>query len=86
MPHGHHIREDKDEHEHAEHLDHCWDYLRQALMCIADPAIEPARVDENGQRHDTEGWGAEHQCRDWEQLKTYVTENRAYDDDNLLGD
>lgn len=54
-------------------------------MCFADPALEPARIDEKGIRRDTDGWGAEHQCRDWEQLSAFVTENRAYDDEGILG-
>ena len=74
----HHIHQDLD------HLDHCFDYLRQAIMCAADPAVEPARVEKDGSRRTVDGWGAQHQCRSWDKLFDFALENRAYDQEGIL--
>ena len=59
-----------------DHLDHCFDYIRQAIMCAADPAVEPARVDEHGVRRDVDGWGGQHQCRSWSDLVEFAQDNK----------
>jgi len=44
------------------HVAHCFDYLRQAILCAADPALEAPAV---MQGHlGVDGWGDMHQCRD----------------------
>lgn len=50
------------------HADHCFDYLRQAIMCKADMTLEKARVDEDGHRRATDGWGTAHHCANWEEV------------------
>ncbi|KAI8179865.1 hypothetical protein K4K51_003168 [Colletotrichum sp. SAR 10_75] len=40
-----------------EHLNHCWDYLRQNIMCAADVTLEWHRWNEKVET----GWGYEHQ-------------------------
>ena len=63
-------------HDHSSpHIDHCFDYIRQAIICAADPAIEPARIGKDGLRSQVDGWGAEHQCRSWEDLIDFANEN-----------
>jgi len=47
------------------HITHCIDTLRQAVQCLADPTLG--------------GVGANHQCRDFDALKAWTTEN-AYTD------
>ncbi|PKK42869.1 hypothetical protein CI102_11916, partial [Trichoderma harzianum] len=47
------------------HVEHCFDYLRQSIMCAADMTIEKARVDPDGHRRAVDGWETTHQCRDW---------------------
>ncbi|RAL62701.1 hypothetical protein DID88_004544 [Monilinia fructigena] len=56
---------------HAEHGDplhwlHCFDYLRQTILCNADGTLEPPRVDSRG-KENVDGMG-ERQCRDPEEL------------------
>lgn len=59
------------------HLSHCWDYLRQAIMCHADTTLEwlGAPPDDIG----STGWGYEHQCRDYTAVFAYATAHRLTD-------
>ncbi|EAA30505.2 hypothetical protein GE21DRAFT_10632 [Neurospora crassa] len=44
------------------HLTHCWDYLRQGIMCNADTTLEWITYpDESG----STGWGYQHTCKDF---------------------
>ncbi|KAL7915467.1 hypothetical protein GGI35DRAFT_489104 [Trichoderma velutinum] len=45
------------------HWLHCFDYLRQTILCEADSTIEPPMLNEKGQER-VNGMG-ERQCRDW---------------------
>ncbi|KAI0517267.1 hypothetical protein F5B22DRAFT_603899 [Xylaria bambusicola] len=72
---GHEIPDD-----HHWHMIHCFDYLRQAIMCSADMALEGLETtfpDHNG---GSDGWDSKHVCRDWDQVKSYLESVRAYDD------
>ena len=73
----HHDNSRKSGHHHdASHMQHCFDYIRQALICAADPTLE--------KRNDTisgvKGWGTTHQCRDFEALKKLTEEHRYSDE------
>ncbi|KAK2056990.1 hypothetical protein LY76DRAFT_575289 [Colletotrichum caudatum] len=63
-----------------EHLNHCWDYLRQNIMCAADVTLEWHRWNEKVET----GWGYEHQCKDWDALTQWVLERRTSDNWGLL--
>jgi hypothetical protein len=52
------------------HLRHCFDYLRQSLMCGADTNLEPVKEDLGG----VTGWGNPRVCRDHEQLVRWAEE------------
>ncbi|ATY60385.1 hypothetical protein A9K55_006840 [Cordyceps militaris] len=56
------------------HLMHCFDYLRQTIMCFGDTTLEwlPAPPRDNG----STGWGFEHKCRSFEAISHWVEENR----------
>ncbi|EED16369.1 conserved hypothetical protein [Talaromyces stipitatus ATCC 10500] len=43
------------------HMRHCFDYLRQALMCAADTNLEKV----SPETHITTGWGSDKVCRDY---------------------
>jgi hypothetical protein len=47
------------------HVYHCFDYIRQALMCAGDLTLEWPRTEKNGQRFAVDGWGVSHQCKSW---------------------
>ena len=55
------------------HVAHCFEYLRQALMCCADPSLEPFEPPEGG----FPGMGFERQCRDYDGLKAWAEEWRT---------
>ncbi|KAG6039635.1 hypothetical protein E4U41_002384 [Claviceps citrina] len=59
------------------HLGHCWDYLRQSIMCSADTTLEWLPPDEDG----TTGWGYQHKCRDWSAVFDWTEQHRRADDD-----
>ena len=51
---------------------HCIDLLRQALMCHGDTTLEVVDEAING----VHGFRVEHQCKDWEQLKQWTSEQQ----------
>jgi hypothetical protein len=53
-----------------DHVYHCFDYIRQALMCNADLTVEWPRTEESGERVAVDGWGVTHQCKDWVSLNS----------------
>ncbi|KEQ74139.1 hypothetical protein M436DRAFT_18667, partial [Aureobasidium namibiae CBS 147.97] len=57
------------------HLDHCFDYLRQLLMCDLEITYEGARVDPDGMSRAVDGWGTLHQCKDWSAINSWMLEN-----------
>lgn len=48
-----------------DHMAHCFDYLRQSLMCHGDMTLEWPRTEPDGSRVAVDGWGVEHQCKSW---------------------
>jgi len=72
----------KSSHQHPnvrpEHVAHCFDYLRQALMCAGDMTIEHAMESPLGQkRTTTDGWGVKHQCSDWDEMAAWTLSHKA---------
>lgn len=60
----------------GKHLNHCFDYLRQAVMCSADMSLEKARIDEQGKIElAVDGWGVEHKCRSWDAVETFASKH-----------
>lgn len=68
---------------HLYHLDHCFEYLRQALMCAADSNLEDLVVDETG-RAEAPGWGTERVCRNFGRLGRWSERWRASEDETIL--
>ncbi|KAF1922665.1 uncharacterized protein M421DRAFT_426681 [Didymella exigua CBS 183.55] len=56
----------------SEHLNHCWDYLRQTIMCNADVTLEWRRYNEQVGT----GWGYQHQCKDWDAIIAWAEQYR----------
>jgi hypothetical protein len=72
------LSEEEQKHHSSEHVGHCFDYLRQAIMCAGDLTVEWAREEEVGiERFTVDGWGVEHVCQDWSQAFDWVRANRA---------
>lgn len=60
------------------HLAHCFDYLRQAILCAGDTTIEWAREAEEGDKtSQVDGWEIEHQCRSSNAIYDFTKRHRA---------
>ena len=65
-------------HRDAQHMEHCFDYLRQAILCAGDTTIEWARKSsDGGTDKQVDGWGVEHQCRSSKTIFDFTAKNRA---------
>ncbi len=67
------------DHGEHEHLGHCFDYLRQSIMCAGDTALEKAIVFEGVRKPGVDGWGVTHQCRHWDLIRDFAFRNRVND-------
>jgi hypothetical protein len=62
----------------AQHLDHCFDYLRQSIVCSADLTVEWARVEDDRTRQRIDGWNIPHRhCKDPDAIEAFVAEHRT---------
>ena len=83
MSEDHHELEDFDFGiDRAPHASHCFEYLRQALMCSADSSIEPAGKRIEGFL----GWGFQRQCRDYGGLMDWAEKWRAFDGHGFIAE
>ena len=57
----------------SHHLRHCFDYLRQSLMCTADTNLEPVDFELGG----VTGWNFERTCRNFDAVKSWAEEHRG---------
>jgi CTP-dependent riboflavin kinase len=56
--------------EVAHHTSHCFNYLRQGIMCSADTTLE-------GETKEGPGEGSVHECVDYDALLTWANKNGA---------
>ncbi|KAI5370418.1 Putative mycotoxin biosynthesis protein UstYa [Septoria linicola] len=56
----------------SDHISHCFDYIRQAIMCAGDLTLEWPRTEADGRRFAVDGWGVEHQCKSWDAMADFV--------------
>ncbi|KAJ7605960.1 hypothetical protein DFH06DRAFT_254509 [Mycena polygramma] len=62
------------------HTNHCFNYLRQLLLCRADTTLEPtkiARIPSGQLAASASGETVLHVCRDWVQIRSFVEENSS---------
>ncbi|KAL1640934.1 hypothetical protein SLS58_006550 [Diplodia intermedia] len=62
------------------HITHCFDFIRQALVCFADATLEPF-LEEDGvtlQPRGSSGWGVTHQCRNFDALVDWAQERAIF--------
>ncbi|KAL7621382.1 hypothetical protein AAE478_008704 [Parahypoxylon ruwenzoriense] len=70
-----------DETKHMlKHGRHCFEYIRQSLMCNPDLTLEPVKLEE-GQ---LKTWGVERQCRNFRELSEWAREMRSSDNQGIL--
>lgn len=72
---GHPIPDD-----HHWHMIHCIAYMRQAITCAADTALEGHATTFPDDNSGSDGWDATHVCKDYDQVLEYLEGVRAYDD------
>jgi hypothetical protein len=63
----------------AEHLSHCFDYLRQAIMCHGDVALEGLQTTFGPDVGGSDGWNVQHVCKPWDDVYTWLESNRIDD-------
>lgn len=63
----------------AWHVQHCFDYLRQGIMCCGDVALEGAETTFPEGGGGSDGWDARHVCRDYDAVYDYLEGHRAVD-------
>lgn len=61
------------------HLPHCFEYLRQSIMCCGDTALEGQHTTFPNGIIGSDGWDAKHVCKDYGQIFEYLEENRVDD-------
>ncbi|KAI1170943.1 hypothetical protein F4777DRAFT_583382 [Nemania sp. FL0916] len=54
------------------HMDHCVEYIRQAILCHGDLTLEPVMSGSTRTSIESDTWGSKHYCRDWNVLKEVV--------------
>ncbi|KAK1755530.1 hypothetical protein QBC47DRAFT_460516 [Echria macrotheca] len=62
------------------HVAHCFDYLRQSILCCGDVALEGQQTTFPDGFVGSDGWDSHHVCRDYDEVKEYLERNRAGDD------
>jgi hypothetical protein len=62
------------------HLSHCFDYLRQSIMCCGDVALEGQQTTFPPGFKGSDGWDAKHLCRDYDQVLAHLERNRVDDE------
>ncbi|KAF9527832.1 hypothetical protein CPB83DRAFT_855692 [Crepidotus variabilis] len=58
------------------HANHCYNYLRQELLCHSDLTLERAGANVTGSK-------VSHVCRDWVQIRDYMEKNHRENVDYL---
>lgn len=64
-------------HDNENHVPHCFEYIRQSIMCAADTTLEKSRIEDGKISRDVDGWGVEHECRDWDAVYQWSAKNRS---------
>ncbi|KAL4994489.1 hypothetical protein BDV10DRAFT_197510 [Aspergillus recurvatus] len=62
------------------HIRHCFDYLRQTIMCAADTNLEVL----DKETHTTSGWGQPRICRDYERVFSWAEKWANSSDTGLI--
>lgn len=61
------------------HLPHCFEYLRQSIMCCGDTALEGQHTTFPDSIIGSDGWDAKHVCKDYSAVYAYLEEHRVDD-------
>ena len=64
------------------HTNHCFDYLRQAILCNVDMTLEGGSP---GNPTGTNGFGHAHVCRNYLEVIDWIEERRINDIAQIIG-
>jgi len=64
-------------------MNHCFEYLRQSILCAGNTSLEKAIVVDGEIRCDVDGWGVQHQCREYDAIYALVEKNHATDETGI---
>ncbi|KAH7348465.1 hypothetical protein BKA65DRAFT_427480 [Rhexocercosporidium sp. MPI-PUGE-AT-0058] len=67
--------ENDDLEEEMGHVNHCFDYIRQGIMCAGDMSIESAADPRDGEGPHISGIGMRHECKSWSASRKWMDEN-----------
>ena len=67
--------EDENKRPDPHHTRHCFDYLRQSLMCNADTNLEPVDFKLGG----VTGWKYDRSCRNFDAVKDWADKWHSWD-------
>lgn len=67
-----------------EHFAHCFDYLRQGVMCAGDVSLEPVEENEELDVRSGDGWGVTHQCRNYQRILDFAEKHRYLNATDIL--
>jgi Mycotoxin biosynthesis protein UstYa len=67
--------QDENQRPDDHHTRHCFDYLRQSLMCNADTNLEPVDFSLGG----VTGWKFDRKCRNFDAIKDWAETYRSWD-------
>ncbi|KAH8666841.1 hypothetical protein BX600DRAFT_436220 [Xylariales sp. PMI_506] len=56
------------------HVAHCFDYLRQSILCYGDVTLEGQQTTFKDGQDGSDGWDGKHVCRDYSQIREHLTE------------
>ena len=70
-----------DIHPNHNHIDHCFRYLRQSILCCGDVALEGQ--DPNSRDPATDGSGAIHVCKNFDDIRNWAEERRLTNSKHL---
>lgn len=59
------------------HMSHCFEYLRQSIMCCGDTALEGQHTTFPKSVQGSDGWDAKHVCKDYDAVYKYLEGKRA---------
>jgi hypothetical protein len=69
--------------DHERHITHCFDYLRQSVLCAGDNALEGKS--ETLLHAMTDGWGNTHVCKKRSEHIQWVVDNRLSNYTGIFG-
>ncbi|KAI1763930.1 hypothetical protein GGR53DRAFT_495490 [Hypoxylon sp. FL1150] len=64
--------------EEVKHVNHCFDYIRQGIMCAGDMSIEGAAKPKPGESSNVyrvNGYGSRHQCKNYQTAREWMDKN-----------